>query len=198
MGLRQLLSILPLLPLAFSAAVSEGDYGLISAETDAYITSLVERWNSTGLSVAVTRQGEAEGEWMTEFRTYGVANELGDAPTPDTMFSIASNSKLFTALSVGLLISNDTTGKLQWNSKAKDVYGDLWELWDEEATSGVKIQDMFSHRTGLPSHDLSGRKRDNGVRDVVCPSNSLFLLQMNSHDNTDRYTAVLTSIGVFS
>jgi CubicO group peptidase (beta-lactamase class C family) len=168
---RSLLPFVLSFSLVLSAAVSEGDYGLVSAETDSYISDLIQRYNSTGLSVAVIRQDPEDGQWNTEFRTYGVANENGDAPTPDTLFSIASNSKLFTTLSVGLLMNNESLSTpLTWTSKAKDVYGDLWKLWDSEAQEGVKIQDMFSHRSGLPSHDLSHLNRAGGVKDTVCLS----------------------------
>lgn len=146
---------------------------LITPETDLYIKSLLERWNSTGLSIAVVRKDEsAPNGWYHEFGSYGIANAQGEAVTPDTMFAIASNSKLFLSMSVGLLIDNSTLrgerGKeLKWSAKAKDVYGDLWEMWDDDMTRGVNLQDMLSHRTGLPRHDFSGVARKGGVGEMV-------------------------------
>ncbi|KAJ7581533.1 beta-lactamase/transpeptidase-like protein [Mycena floridula] len=132
---------------------------LISAETHQYIDSLVK--NSSGLAVAVVRR-TSDGKWEKEFGSYGVATETGKPVTPSTVFAIASNSKLFLALSVGLLISNETLAnkrgqKLKWTSKPVDVFKGtgLWGLWDKDAERLVNFQDMLSHRTGLPRHDMS-------------------------------------------
>ncbi|KAJ7200726.1 hypothetical protein B0H12DRAFT_1225950 [Mycena haematopus] len=38
---------------------------------------------------------------------------------------------------------------------------------DVEASSGVTIQDMLSHRTGLPRHDYSGQPRAGGVGEMI-------------------------------
>ncbi len=85
---------------------------------------------------------------------------------------MASNSKLFTAVSTGLLISNKTLRKergaeLSWSTKAKDVFGDVWGLMDEEANRGTSIQDMLSHRTGLPRHDASEVQRKGELAEKV-------------------------------
>lgn len=63
------------------------------------------------------------------------------------MFSIASNSKLFTAISIGMLIENNTivpsTGKfLDWDTKIIDVLPD-WKIQDEYATNNLDIVDLL-------------------------------------------------------
>ncbi|KAJ3573150.1 hypothetical protein NP233_g2618 [Leucocoprinus birnbaumii] len=166
------ITVLGLISLLFLRAESKSNK-LITPATDAYINSLLERWNSSGLSIAVVRQDpSAPNGWYHEFGSYGIANAQGDPVTPDTVFAIASNSKLFLACSVGLLIDNSTLqderGKeLKWTTKAKDVYGDIWKLWDEESTGGTSLQDMLSHRTGLPRHDYSGVARKGGVAEMI-------------------------------
>ena len=40
-------------------------------------------------------------------------------------------------------------------------------LMDEEMDRGVSLQDMLSHRTGMPRHDLSGVQRKGGVSEMV-------------------------------
>lgn len=149
--------------------------GMISDRVNAYIDGLMSRYNSSGLSVAVVRKDEsAPGGWLADYRSYGIATGDGEPTTPDTMFAIASNSKLFLALSVGLLIKNETLAEergsaLKWTSKAKDVFAgtDLWGMMDEEMTLGIGIQDMLSHRTGMPRHDISGTPREGGVAEMV-------------------------------
>ncbi len=146
---------------------------LITPSTEDYINSLISRWNSSGLAVAVIRQDNTtQTGWRQEFGSYGIANARGDPMTPDTVFGIASNSKLFLAHSVGLLIENSTLreerGKeLKWTTKARDVFGDVWKLMDEDIDRGTNIQDMLSHRTGMPRHDYSGSPREGGVAEMV-------------------------------
>ncbi|KXN88234.1 hypothetical protein AN958_07693 [Leucoagaricus sp. SymC.cos] len=93
-----------------------------------------------------------------------------NASNPDTVFAIASNSKLFTSIATGLFISDGTLkreqgAELSWSTKAKEPFGDLWELRDEEASRGTNIRDMLSHRTGLPGHDVGNIKRNQSVVD---------------------------------
>jgi hypothetical protein len=61
--------------------------------------------------------------------------------TPDPLFSIASNSKLFLSISVGLLLSNQTlaqsfqnrTGnRLEWWTKMKDLIPEEWVIEDKD------------------------------------------------------------------
>ncbi|PFH51759.1 hypothetical protein AMATHDRAFT_2852 [Amanita thiersii Skay4041] len=132
---------------------------LITPDIDAFANSLLATWNSSGFAVAVVqRDSKVPGGWRREFGSYGVAKDDGTPMTPDTLFAIASNSKLFLSFSAGLLISNETLANergrnLEWTTKAQDVLPE-WGLMDEEASKGTAIQDMLSHRTGLPRHDF--------------------------------------------
>lgn len=145
---------------------------LISKETELFISTLLEKWNSSGLAVAVVRKDDtASNGWRHEFGSYGVARADGSAVTPDTVFAIASNSKLFLALSVGLLIANETLAKergepIKWSTKVRHLIPE-WGLMDEDMDRGVSIQDMLSHRTGMPRHDFSGIQRKGGISEMV-------------------------------
>lgn len=146
---------------------------LITPDIDEFIKSVIQQWNLTGLAIAVVRQEPgSSSSWLQEFGAYGKAKADGTPITPDTLFSMASNSKLFTALSTGLMISNETLKQekgidLSWSSKAKDVFGKMWGLMDQEASRGTNLQDMVSHRTGLPRHDGSDIRRKGGLADKV-------------------------------
>ncbi|KAF5360710.1 hypothetical protein D9756_004739 [Leucocoprinus leucothites] len=146
---------------------------LMTPDVDNYIRSVIEEWDLPGLSVGLVRQDPTSPTgWYQEFASYGVAKADGTPVTPDTVFAIASNSKLFTAIGTGLLISNESLkeergAELTWSTKAKDIFGGLWELWDEEASRGTSIQDMLSHRTGLPGHDIGNVKRNQSLVDKI-------------------------------
>lgn len=154
---------------------------LISNRTEEYVHTLLEKWNVSGLSVAVVRKDEkAPNGWRHEFGSYGVADAYGSPMTPDSVFAIASNSKLFLAISVGLLISNETLAKeremvIRWSTKVKDLIPE-WGLMDDDMNRGVTLQDMLSHRTGMPRHDYSGVQRKGGVAEMVCQISSFTLV----------------------
>ncbi|KIJ23095.1 hypothetical protein M422DRAFT_276396 [Sphaerobolus stellatus SS14] len=58
--------------------------------------------------------------WETELKGYGIADRWGNPVDEETLFSIASNSKLFTALAIGLLVE-DEKYPVNWNMKIKDL-----------------------------------------------------------------------------
>ncbi|KAJ3885239.1 beta-lactamase/transpeptidase-like protein [Lentinula edodes] len=144
----------------------------ITPEINSFIESILEEYNSPGLALAVVRCNETYPTgWLMEFGSYGTAKADGSPVTPDSLFAIASNSKLFLSLSVGLLIENQTlagqTGReLSWSSRAIDVIPQ-WGLMDKDMERIVNIQDMLSHRTGMPRHDQSGRPLKGGVAEMI-------------------------------
>ncbi|KAF8626617.1 hypothetical protein AX15_004784 [Amanita polypyramis BW_CC] len=151
---------------------------LISPKTDAFVNSLLASWNSSGLAIAVVRRDDTvPGGWRREFASYGVATADDTPVTPDTLFAIASNSKLFLSLSVGLLISNETLARqrgqeLHWNTKVKDLFPE-WRIMDQDIDRKTNIQDMLSHRTGMPRHDYSGAARAGGIPEMIVTLRSL-------------------------
>jgi len=146
---------------------------LVSERTEDYIRTLLSKWNSSGLSVAVVRKDEdSPMGWRHEFGSYGMAKGDGSPMTPDSVFAIGSNSKLFLAFSVGLLISNKTLAEqrgkeIRWSTKIRELIPQ-WGLMEEEMDRGVTLQDMLSHRTGIPRHDYSAVQRKGGISEMVC------------------------------
>jgi Beta-lactamase len=181
-----------------AASGSSCKHEIIPRRTRAYVSSLLDTWSSPGLALAAVRLCSPllsktcpEAGYHAEFASFGVARvesfydgttTVTKPVTPDSVFSIASNSKLILAISVGLLISNDSLAwrtehgeKLDWQSKAQDVFGkDVWQLWQGHFGE-VTIQDMLSHRTGLPRHDYS-TQRKGGIREMVRLMHILFRL----------------------
>jgi len=148
---------------------------LISQRTEEYIQTLLSKWNSSGLSVAVVRKDEdSPTGWRHEFGAYGIAKGDGSPMTPDSVVAIGSNSKLFLAFSVGLLISNKTLAEqrgkeIRWSTKIRELIPQ-WGLMEEETDRAVTLQDMLSHRTGMPRHDLSAVQCKGGISEMVCNS----------------------------
>lgn len=126
----------------------------LTAEIRSFIDSLLAEWDSPGLSVAVVRRDpEAAGGWTMEAEGYGIAGADGRPMTGDSLSAIASNSKLFTAISAGLLVQNETLGEayrektgrtLSYRSKLQDLLPEgLWKLHDAVATEQADLVDLL-------------------------------------------------------
>jgi beta-lactamase class C len=97
-----------------------------------------------GLSVAVV-----EGGRITFIKSYGETAVGSDDPvTTDTVFRFASVSKSFSAALVGQLVEE---GRLSWSDPVTQ-FEPNFRLKTTSATNAVTIEDLASHRVGLPSH----------------------------------------------
>ncbi len=67
----------------------------------------------------------------------------------ETIFSIGSITKAFTAMAVGILVDE---GKIEWD-KAIINYIPEFRMFDEFATKRITMIDLLSHRTGLAPHN---------------------------------------------
>ncbi|KAL1701299.1 beta-lactamase/transpeptidase-like protein [Schizophyllum commune] len=133
---------------------------VLDSSVDKFVIDTISEWNSPGgVAVAFVQQLE-NGEWQVETQGYGRAKADGGAVDEDTLFAIASNSKLFTAISAGLLISNDSLETpLTWETKLKSIIPE-WKMADHFASAETTITDAMSHRTGLPRHDFGYSKNE--------------------------------------
>ncbi|WVF66951.1 hypothetical protein IAT40_001694 [Kwoniella sp. CBS 6097] len=154
---------------------------ILSHETHQWLNSFRDRLDIPGLAVVVVTaphfkqsnrsqpgldgSGSLEdGQWKSEIFTSGVA-DLEDRPlTSKSLFSIASNTKLLTALSLGILIDRETPiptnlsstasshgDVLSWNTKPQDILPG-WGLADRAAGEEATLKDVLTMRTGVPHH----------------------------------------------
>src|SRR5262249_7298623 len=76
--------------------------------------------------------------------------------TPNALFQIASNTKLFTSVVAGMLVEE---GKLEWDKPIRQ-YVPIIQFYNDELNQTVTIRDMLAHRTGITRHDLIWYKSD--------------------------------------
>ncbi|RWA13062.1 hypothetical protein EKO27_g2043 [Xylaria grammica] len=116
-----------------------------------HVEKLMKKYHVPGVAVAVI-----EGE-RTFSAGYGLASLDPPKPcTADTLFDIASSSKSLTAASVGLLVrDNDKYPDVQYESIMSNLLPDDFVMSGQGYTEGVTVDDILSHRTGLPRHDES-------------------------------------------
>ncbi|MBI5857513.1 MAG: serine hydrolase [Sphingobacteriales bacterium] len=112
----------------------------INDSIDSYIERGMRQWQIPGLSMAIVKDGKT-----VFMKGYGV-RELGkdDKVDENTLFIIASNSKLFTGTSIAKL---DYEKKLSLNDKITK-YIPWFRLYDSNATDMANIRDMLCHRLG--------------------------------------------------
>jgi len=131
---RVLLLLSALLPLAAQQPP-------LPADLDACVQRAMTTFEVPGLCLAIVRDGTtalAHG--------YGVRN-LGDPAAVDaqTTFGIASNTKVFTATALGLLVEQ---GRLQWDAPVVR-WLPAFQLADPYVTRELTVRDLLVHRSGL-------------------------------------------------
>lgn len=118
----------------------------LSLPSDDRINFLLERFHVPGLVVGIVNG--------TDIDTRGYGWAITDPPTPctpHTIFDTASTAKALTSLAVGILVRD---GKLKWDTPVVSLLPDDFAMSDAEATSSITVEDLLSHRTGLPTYAL--------------------------------------------
>jgi CubicO group peptidase (beta-lactamase class C family) len=112
----------------------------ITDSLDSYIARGMKQWQIPGLAIAVVKNGK-----VVVMKGYGV-REIGKPGKVDenTLFIIASNSKLFTGTSLAKLAYEK---KLSLNDKVTQ-YIPWFRLYDSNATRMANVRDLMSHRLG--------------------------------------------------
>lgn len=108
---------------------------------DGYVRQVMETFTVPGLSVAIVKDGK-----VVLAKGYGV-RRMGD-PTPvdaETRFGIASNTKLFTATALALLVEDK---KLEWDQPVIR-YLPSFAMSDPYVTHELTVRDLLVHRSGL-------------------------------------------------
>lgn len=140
------LFLICLFPLAANAAELQRDVRVRTALRilDAWLESQQEYSGTKSISV-----GLVHDQNLIWAGSYGLADpERGIPATPDTIYRIASNSKLFTAVALmklqeeGRLTLNDAVAR--WVPELEEMEGGLFK------SRAITIADLLSHTSGLP------------------------------------------------
>jgi CubicO group peptidase (beta-lactamase class C family) len=108
---------------------------------DAAVARIMKAFEVPGLALTIVKDGR-----VALAKGYGVKT-LG-APDPvdaRTLFGIASNSKVFTATALGLLVEE---GKIAWDGRVVD-YLPWFMMYDPYVTRELSVRDLLVHRSGL-------------------------------------------------
>ena len=138
----QFLRSLILLSLSFEDSIRSQPKLPGLAET---IESLRQEWMIPGLAVILVKDNEIV------FREgFGHRDIERNLPfTPITMQLVASTTKSFTSALVAQLVDE---GIVEWRHPVRDYHPDF-KMYDNFATENMTLEDMMSHRSGLPLHE---------------------------------------------
>lgn len=110
-------------------------------DLDSLVLKVMKTSEVPGLSLAIVKDGQ-----VLLTRGYGV-KKLGEPDRVDaqTLFGIASNSKVFTAVALGMLVDE---GKIRWDGRVID-YLPEFQMFDPAVSREITVRDLLCHRCGL-------------------------------------------------
>jgi CubicO group peptidase (beta-lactamase class C family) len=125
---------------------------LINSPTFAHhVNELLQQLHTPGLAIAVIQNDKIASNG------FGLATlNPPTNVTADTLFDIASSSKSLTAASVGLLVFNGVKHPdLHWDTPMSSLLPEDFVMSGDGYTEKVTVEDILSHRSGIPGHDYS-------------------------------------------
>ncbi len=112
----------------------------IKDSLDNYIKQGMKDWQVPGLSIVIVKDGQ-----VVLMKGYGVKDiQKNDPVDENTLFMIASNTKLFTGIALANL---EYRKKLSLNDKITKYFPDF-KLYDKTTTELTTIRDLLTHRIG--------------------------------------------------
>ena len=132
---------LPVLCFAFSLAHAQQ---IIPSGLDKYVDSVLRIFEVPGISLSIVKDGK-----LVLAKGYGV-KKLGEKNpvTEHTLFSIASNTKAFTAAALAILVQEK---KLQWDDPVIN-YLPWFRMSDPWVTAQITVRDLLVHHSGIPAY----------------------------------------------
>lgn len=160
---RVLLASVILLTSVFSAARAQDkppaiDVNQKLAGFDAFMEKTLKDWNAPGIGVGIV-----VGDKLVFAKGYGYRDYEKKLPiTAQTLYPIASNTKLFTAMAAGMLVED---GKLTWDRPIKESVPTI-DFYNSYLNNTITLRDMLAHRTGITRHDSIWYKSDYSTKEL--------------------------------
>src|SRR6266536_1688602 len=125
---------------------------------DAFMEKTLKDWNAPGIGVGIIVSDK-----LVFAKGYGYRDYEKKLPiTANTMFPIASNTKLFTAVAAGFLVEE---GRLTWDQPIRESVPTV-NFYNNYLNNTITLRDMLSHRTGITRHDSIWYKSDYSTKEL--------------------------------
>ena len=124
-------------PIAFAT----GHQGISNQDVARLVSRAMSEFDVPGMAIGIVKSGE-----VVFSRGFGV-REIGkkDKINNQTLFKIASNSKVFTTAALATLVDD---GRISWNGLVID-YIPEFRMNDPWVTANFTVTDLLTHRSGL-------------------------------------------------
>ncbi|MGZ8538634.1 MAG: serine hydrolase domain-containing protein, partial [Flavisolibacter sp.] len=153
------LKFLVALLLIVSVSNSQLNFQKSFPAIDRYVDSLMKDWNLPGMALAIVYKDQ-----LIYSKGYGFRDLEQKLPVQtNTLFPIASNSKLFTATLAAMLA---VAGKMNLDKPVRSYLPSL-NFYSDDLNARVTMRDMLSHRTGLPRYDFIWVGNEGSRKDAV-------------------------------
>lgn len=129
------------IPSCFSNQGTDEHMKTIISDFGKYAEQARQDWQIPGMSVAIV-----VGDDIVYAKGFGVRDTTGEPVTRDTIFSIASLTKSFSAALLGMQVDE---GKFSWGTKILQLFPEF-KLFDSVATQEFEVRDLIAHDSGLP------------------------------------------------
>ncbi len=118
----------------------------VLAELEEYADGQMKEQNVPGMAYAIVKDDQ-----VIYAKGFGVKKYKGTDPVDvNTVFEIASNSKLFGATLAGVLVEGE---EMNWTDKVIDHLSDF-KMHESWVTKEFQIEDLMCHRSGMPGYSL--------------------------------------------
>lgn len=138
--LSALIAMLGLAPLSGCAGTPSAPEPAPLHGFDAYVRNAMKVWRVPGLAIAIVDNDHVVTEKGFGVRTVGASEKVDG----HTLFAIASDSKAFTTVALGILKDQ---GKLDWDDHVTQFLPGF-QLYQPYPTREATIRDLLSHQTG--------------------------------------------------
>lgn len=109
------------------------------------VEGLLKKRHIPGVSLALIH------DKIVESCGFGLARLNPPVPCDaNTLFDIASSSKSMTAGAVAALVEDPEYPQVTWDTPVSQLLPDDFVLQSEEHTKNITVEDIISHRTGVP------------------------------------------------
>jgi CubicO group peptidase (beta-lactamase class C family) len=126
---------------------------------DGYVAQAVKDWKTTGLAVAVVKDGQ-----IVFAKGYGVRKLGAPDPVDDrTLFAVGSTTKAMTAAAIGMLVDE---GKVAWDDPVIK-HLPWFALKDPYMTREIRVRDLLTHRAGVPNTDYLWYEQPLSAREII-------------------------------
>jgi hypothetical protein len=127
------------------------------------VEKTLDHFHVPGISIAVV-----DGDSIYA-RGFGISNFPDARATADTLWYTGSTTKSFVAAALSIVMeeTSNPSSPLSWKSEVSSIIPKDFAVPDEHTTLHATLEDLASHRKGMPRHDSSYGVQNFTIHDTI-------------------------------